>query len=169
MRTEQRSSIAFAVNGKEHRFYVGEGPGDVAPSETLAHTLRERLELTGTKISCDKGACGACTVIIDGEAVLSCLMLSVECDGVSILTVEGLENPETGVLDPLQQAFMDKAAFQCGYCSPGVLMAVKALLGKTPTPTEEELAEALSGNYCRCGSHHQVIETVMEFTGRKVS
>lgn len=169
MRTEQRESIVLTVNGREHKLYVGDGPGEVAPSETLVHTLREKLELTGTKIACDKGACGACTVIIDGEASLSCTLLTVECEGKSILTLEGLEDPETGALDPLQQAFIDRAAYQCGFCSPGAIMVVKALLDKNPSPTEEELQEALSGNYCRCGSHHQVIETVMAFTSGEVS
>lgn len=168
MRTEKKQYIILNVNGRDHKFYVGNNSQDVAPSETLIYTLRDRLELTAAKLSCDKGACGACTVIIGGEAVTSCSILTVECEGKQILTLEGLENPETGELDPLQQAFLDNAAYQCGYCSPGAIMVVKALLDKNPKPTEKELQEALAGNYCRCGTHHQVIETVMKFTGQEV-
>ena len=168
MKTEPKSYIVLHVNGKSHKFTVGEDPTDIPPSETLVRTLRNRLELTAAKISCDKGACGACTVIIDGDAVPSCSVLTVECDGKHILTLEGLEDPETGELDPIQQAFIDNTAFQCGYCSPGVIMVVKALLDKNPKPTEAELKEALSGNYCRCGTHHHVIETVMKLTGQEV-
>ena len=168
MKTEQKQIIILNVNGKDHKFTVGSDPQDVAPSETLVHTLRDRLELTAAKLSCDKGACGACTVIIDGDAIPSCSVLTVECEGKRIITLEGLQNPVTGELDPLQQAFIDNTAFQCGYCSPGAIMVVKALLDKNPKPTVEELQEALSGTYCRCGSHHHVIETVMKFTGQEV-
>ena len=139
-----------------------------APAETLAQTLRKRLELTGTKESCDEGACGCCTVIIDGDAIPSCSVLTVECERKRIVTLEGLENPETGELDPVQQAFIDDTVFQCGFCTPGVIMVVKALLDKNPKPTVEELKEALAGNYCRCGTHHQVIETVMRLTNQEV-
>lgn len=168
MRNERKEFIVLKVNKKEHKLYVGTGPGEVSKSETLVTTLREKLELTGTKISCDKGACGACTVIIDGEAMASCCLLSVECEDKDITTIEGLEDPETGILDPLQQAFIDRTAYQCGFCSPGAIMVVKALIDKNPNPTETDLQNALSGNYCRCGSHHQVIETVMEFTNQEV-
>lgn len=164
MRMEQKEYIVINVNGINRKFTIGPDSNDVAPSETLAQTLRNRLDLTAAKISCDKGACGTCTVIKDGEAILSCSTLTVECDGSSVLTLEGLENPETGELDPLQQAFIDHTAFQCGYCTPGVIMTVKALLMKNPHPTEAELKEALAGNFCRCGSHHQVIDTVMNLT-----
>ena len=166
MRTEQKEYIILNVNGIDRKFTVGEDRADVSPSETLAETLRQRLDLTAAKVSCDKGACGCCTVIVDGEATLSCSTLTVECDGKNVLTLEGLEDPVTGKLDPIQQAFIDKTAFQCGYCTPGVIMTIKALLMKNPHPTEDELREALSGNYCRCGSHHQVIDTVMELTGK---
>lgn len=164
MRVEQKEYIILNVNGIDRKFTVGEDRADVQPSETLAETLRNRLDLTAAKISCDKGACGCCTVIVDGEAVASCSTLTVECDGKHVLTLEGLEDPVTGKLDPIQQAFIDHTAFQCGYCTPGVIMTVKALLMKNPHPTEDELKEALAGNYCRCGSHHQVIETVMDLT-----
>ena len=164
MRVEQKEYIVLNVNGIDRKFTVGEDRADVRPSETLAETLRNRLDLTAAKISCDKGACGCCTVIVDGEATASCSTLTVECDGAHVLTLEGLEDPVTGELDPLQQAFIDHTAFQCGYCTPGIIMTIKALLMKNPHPTEEELKEALSGNYCRCGSHHQVVETVMGLT-----
>lgn len=167
MKTMQKQVIVLTVNGRQHEFTVGREPYDMPPSETLIHTLRDRLGLTAAKLGCDEGACGACTVIIDGEAVPSCSVLTIECEGKSIITLEGLENPVTGELDPLQQAFLDNTAFQCGYCSPGVIMTVKALLMKNPKPTVEELQEALSGNYCRCGTHHQVIETVMKLTGQE--
>jgi carbon-monoxide dehydrogenase small subunit len=98
---------------------------------------------------------------MDGKAVLSCKLLTVECDGKSITTIEGLRNPETGGLDPLQQAFIDHTAFQCGYCTPGMIMTAKALLNENPSPTESEVKEALSGNFCRCISHYQVIDAVM--------
>lgn len=167
MRVEQKEYIILKVNGIDRKFTVGEDRADVAPSETLAETLRNRLDLTAAKVSCDKGACGCCTVVVDGEATASCSTLTVECDGKSVLTLEGLEDPVTGELDPIQQAFIDHTAFQCGFCTPGVIMTIKALLMKNPHPTEDELKEALAGNYCRCGSHHQVIETVMELTGKE--
>jgi aerobic-type carbon monoxide dehydrogenase small subunit (CoxS/CutS family) len=160
-RTREAEAITLTVNGREYELSVGDRPGEVEPFHTLSQTLRETLGLTGTKISCDNGACGACTVIMDGKAVLSCKMLTVECDGKSITTIEGLRNPETGALDPLQQAFIDHTAFQCGFCTPGMIMTAKALLNENPHPTEDEVKEALSGNFCRCISHYQVVRAVM--------
>jgi aerobic carbon-monoxide dehydrogenase small subunit len=153
--------IAFTVNGKSIEMETGIAPYQIAPSHTLAFTLRETLGLTGTKISCDSGACGACTVIMDGKAVLSCKTLTVECNGKVIVTIEGLRDPVTGKLDPLQQSFVDHTAFQCGFCTPGMIMTAKALLNDNPSPTEEEVKEALSGNFCRCISHYQVVDAVM--------
>ena len=153
--------ITLTVNGRDYELEVGSRPGEVAPCHTLAHTLRETLGLTGTKISCDEGACGACAVILDGKAVLSCKTLTVECDGRRVTTIEGLRNEQTGELDPLQQAFIDHQAFQCGFCTPGIIMTSKAFLNENPSPTEEELKEALSGNFCRCVSHYHVIRAVM--------
>lgn len=167
MKREERQFIELSVNGKKHKLYVGNQPDEVAPSETLLETLRNKLDLKGTKPCCNKGACGACTVLIDETPVPSCCTLTIECEGREILTIEGLEDPVTGELDPIQQAFIDRTAYQCGYCSPGVILVVKALLAHNPKPTEEELQEALAGNYCRCGTHHSVIETVMEFTRRE--
>jgi aerobic carbon-monoxide dehydrogenase small subunit len=153
--------VSFTVNGQDYQFNVGSEPHEISQAHTLSHTLRETLGLTGTKISCDQGACGCCTVIMDGKAVLSCKVLTVECDGKSITTIEGLKNPNTGALDPLQQSFIDHTAFQCGYCTPGMIMTAKALLNENPSPTEDEIKEALSGNFCRCISHYQVIRAVM--------
>jgi len=139
----------------------GSGPNQIDPAHTLAHTLRETLGLTGTKVSCDHGACGSCTVLMDEKAVLSCMILTVECDGKKITTIEGLGDPKAGKLDPLQQAFIDHTAFQCGFCTPGILMSAKALLRKNSFPTEEEVKEALAGHYCRCISHYHVLDAVM--------
>jgi len=153
--------VTLIVNGQTHELNIGNRPGEIEAYHTLSQTIRENLGLTGTKIVCDDGACGACTVIMDGKAVLSCKILTVECDGKEITTIEGLRDRETGGLDPLQQAFIDHTAFQCGYCTPGMLMSAKALLNRTPSPTEDEVKEALSGNFCRCISHYQVIRAVM--------
>jgi aerobic-type carbon monoxide dehydrogenase small subunit (CoxS/CutS family) len=125
------------------------------------------LGLTGTKIGCDDGACGACTVLINGKPILSCLTLTIECDGKSIATIEGLADPKTGALDLLQQAFIDHTAFQCGFCTPGIIMGAKALLNENPSPTEEEIKKALSGHYCRCISHYHVLAAVTEAIGKK--
>lgn len=157
----EKPRIRLTVNGQLHELEKGGGPHQVDPAHTLAHTLRETFCLTGTKVSCDHGACGACTVLMDGRAVLSCMILTVECDGKKIVTVEGLGNLKAGELDPLQQAFIDHTAFQCGFCTPGILMSAKALLHENPSPSEEEVKEALSGNFCRCISHYQVIKAVM--------
>lgn len=157
---DQMGRIRLTVNGQTHEFQVGEGHEQLDPAQTLAHTLRETLGLTGTKISCDSGACGCCTVLMDGKAVLSCMTLTVECDGKDIVTIEGLSDRRTGKLDPLQQAFIDHTAFQCGFCTPGIIMSAKALLNENPSPTEEEIREGLSGNFCRCISHYHVVQAV---------
>ena len=155
-------SIHLDVNGEEYELVIGIHRGEIAPCHTLAHTLRETLHLTGTKVGCDKGACGACTVLMDGKPVPSCMVLTVECNGKKIKTVEGLRDPSTGELDPLQQAFAEHSAFQCGFCTPGILMTSKALLNKNPFPTEQEVKDALSGNYCRCISHYHVVKAVLK-------
>ncbi|MCR4418770.1 MAG: (2Fe-2S)-binding protein [Clostridia bacterium] len=163
---EQRGSgagaerITLTVNGRPYRLEIGKQPGQVDTTHTLAHTLRETLGLKGTKIGCDHGGCGACTVLLDGKPVLSCMLLTVECAGREITTIEGLQNPDTGELDPLQQAFIDHGAFQCGFCTPGILVSSRALLNENPNPTEDEVKEALSGHFCRCISHYQVLEAV---------
>jgi carbon-monoxide dehydrogenase small subunit len=150
-------NISLTVNGKRYELMVGK---DVHPEDTLAHTLRETLGYTGTKIACDHGSCGACTVLMDGEAILSCTMLTVECDGKSITTIEGLEDVKTGQLHPVQQAFIDYTAFQCGFCTPGIIMSTKAMLDKNPSPSEEEIKQELAGHYCRCGSHYLVLRAI---------
>jgi len=154
-------SVNLTVNETTYHLIVGSKPGQVETSDTLSSTLRNTLGLTGTKLSCEQGACGACTVIMDGKTVLSCKVLTVECDRTSITTIEGLKDRNTGELDPLQQAFIDHSAFQCGFCTPGMIMAAKALLNEKPHPTEDEVKDALSGNFCRCISHYQVVRAVM--------
>ncbi|MBI5606941.1 MAG: (2Fe-2S)-binding protein [Deltaproteobacteria bacterium] len=158
--------IALNVNGQDYRLNVGDRPGEVDPAHTLSFTLRETLGLTGTKVSCDHGACGGCTVLLDGRAVLSCLTLTIELDGRQVTTIEGLSDPRTGKLDPLQQAFIDHTAFQCGFCTPGMIMSAKVLLNENPSPTEEEVKEALSGNFCRCISHYHVVQAVLAASGK---
>ena len=152
--------VTLIVNNQRYELSVGNRTEDVHLSHTLSHTLRETLGLTGTKVGCDKGECGACTVLLEGKPVLSCLTLTVECDGKNITTIEGLEDPQSGKLDPVQQSFLESGAFQCGFCTPGMIMSVKALLNQKPLPTEEEIKEALSGHYCRCISHYHVLEAV---------
>ncbi len=160
-KSSEKERINLTVNGELYEMEIGERPDQVDPAHTLAHTLRDTLGLTGTKISCDHGACGCCTVLMDGKAVASCMLLTVECDGKHITTIEGLGDPKSGRLDPIQQAFIDETAFQCGYCTPGIIMSAKALLLENPSPTEDEVKESLSGNFCRCISHYQVVKAVM--------
>ena len=157
----RQGPLRFTVNNRAYALEIGTGPGKVDATHTLSHTLRETLGLTGTKVSCDHGACGGCTVIMDGKAILSCMTLTVECDGRQITTIEGLSDPKTGQLDPLQQSFIDHTAFQCGFCTPGMIMSAKALLQENPSPTEEEVKEGLSGNFCRCISNYHVVRAVM--------
>ena len=152
-----KTNINLVVNNRSYQLLVGK---DVLPSNTLAETLRDYLGLLGTKIACDRAACGACTVILNGQAVLACTLLTMECDGMNVTTIEGLEDPKTGQLHPLQQAFIDETAFQCGFCTPGILMTVKALLDENPNPTEDDIKEALGGNFCRCISHYEVLKAV---------
>lgn len=154
------NSVSLIVNGTEYKFSVGDHFGQVQSNETLSQTLRNRLGLTGSKESCDAGACGCCTVIMDDKAVTSCMLLTVDCDGKEIITIEGLADPVTGELDSLQQAFLDKYAFQCGFCTPGIIMTSKALLMKNPNPTRKEIGEALSGNFCRCISQYHVFDAI---------
>jgi carbon-monoxide dehydrogenase small subunit len=152
---EMRSldTITFHVNGERHSLEIG-------ANETLAEVLRERLGLTGSKIGCNRGECGACTVLIDGESVLSCLTLAIECEDKSILTIEGMEDPDTGELDPIQEAFVGNFAVQCGFCTPGMVMSAKALLDKNPNPSEQEIREGIQGNLCRCTGYQQIVESI---------
>jgi len=156
--------IKIKVNGTVYEFVVDY---DIKPWHTLAYVLREKLGLTGLKTGCDEGACGACTVIMDGKAVLSCMTLAVEADGGEILTIEGLS-----AKDPVIQAFAEQCepgygtAMQCGYCTPGFVMASKALLSENPNPTVEEIKEALSGNICRCGCYPAIVKAVLHAAER---
>ena len=152
--------LTLKVNGETYTFTVGDNLGQIPETETLVETLRDRLGLTGTKRSCGEGACGCCAVLMDGKAVASCITLTTECEGREIVTIEGLSDPVTGKLDPLQEAFLSHNAFQCGFCTPGIIIAAKSILNKNPHPTVEEIEEGLSGNFCRCISHYQVIEAV---------
>jgi aerobic-type carbon monoxide dehydrogenase small subunit (CoxS/CutS family) len=124
----------------------------------LLEVIREKLELTGTKEACSLGECGACTVILDGKAVNSCLVLAVEAKGKEILTIEGLR--QNGELHPLQKAFIDEGAVQCGFCTPGMILSAKALLDKNPDPDEDEIKEALAGNLCRCTGYVKIVKAV---------
>ena len=155
------STIRMTVNGRPYELRFGKSPGAIPASRTLAHVLREDLGLTGAKTGCEEGACGACTVIADGKAILSCMTLAVECDGKSITTIEGLRDSDSGDLHPIQKSFVDHTAFQCGFCTPGIIMSTKALLDSKPSPKESEVKEALGGNFCRCISHYHVVEAVM--------
>ena len=145
--------ITLTVNGVKHRLQV-------APNELLLNVLRERLELTGAKYGCGLGECGACTVHLNGAPVLACLVLAISADGGEVLTVEGLQRPD-GTLDPLQEAFIEHAAFQCGYCTPGMLMMSKSLLNEIPSPTEDEIRDYLRGNRCRCTGFVSIARAVM--------
>ncbi|MCG6879244.1 MAG: (2Fe-2S)-binding protein [Deltaproteobacteria bacterium] len=162
----EKSVIRLLVNGRTYDLPTGEGHGAVVPTDTLAHTLRETLGLTGTKIGCDQGSCGSCTVLMNGKPILSCMTLTVECEGAVITTIEGLEDRETGRLHPLQQAFINHTAFQCGFCTPGILLSAKALLDREPDPGEADVKQALTGHYCRCISHYEVVEAVLDAAKR---
>jgi len=149
--------LKLRVNGEEVEV-------SFAPYKTLLEVLREELGLTGTKHGCELGECGACAVLGDGEPVLSCLTLAVECEGLAIETVEGLaRGPE---LHPLQAAFADLGGAQCGYCTPGILMTAKALLEREPDPSRERIREAISGNLCRCTGYQQIVESIDEAARR---
>jgi aerobic-type carbon monoxide dehydrogenase small subunit (CoxS/CutS family) len=144
-------------------------PVDVAPNETLAMTLRYKLGLTGTKLGCDRGECGACTVLVDGVANYSCSTLTHTVRARSITTIEGLEGPN-GELHKVQQAMIDELGPQCGFCTPGQIMSAVALLNENPTPTRDEVRHALSGNLCRCGAYDHYLNAVMRAaTGERVS
>ncbi|MFV1949331.1 MAG: (2Fe-2S)-binding protein [Anaerolineales bacterium] len=146
-------NISFIINGVEEHLQV--------PSQmTLLHALREKLGYTGTKNGCEAGECGACTVLVDGKPINSCLVLAVEMDGREITTIEGLTAP--GGLTALQQAFIDLNAVQCGFCTPGMLMAATALLDRNPHPSEEEITAALVGNLCRCTGYQRIIDAVQK-------
>jgi len=141
-------AVILTVNGTEYTV-------EVDTRDTLANLLRERLHLTGTHVTCDRGECGACTVVVDGRAVYSCSVLAVQVQGREILTIEGLAAADG--LDPIQQAFIDCDGFQCGYCTAGQIMSIKACLMREPDPTEAEIRNAVAGNICRCGAYPGII------------
>lgn len=150
--------LTLTINGKRLDLAV-------APNRTLLDLLRYDLGLTGTKKGCDVGDCGACTVILDGKPVNSCLVLAVQAHGKEILTIEGLAGDQT--LHPIQQAFVDKGAIQCGFCTPGMVLSAKSLLDRDPKPTEEEIRSALSGNLCRCTGYQKIVEAVKAASERR--
>jgi len=147
-----KHDINLKVNGDVYALQV-------ESRRTLLEVLREQLGLTGTKEMCNKGDCGGCTVLLDGRAVLSCMMLAVEADGKEILTIEGLAGKEYQ-LHPLQKAFVDHGAIQCGYCTPGFIMSAKALLDRNMDPTPDEIKRAISNNICRCTGYVQIVEAI---------
>ena len=148
-----KKQIKLKVNGFEYDVWI-------KTHWTLLDVLRDEIGLMGTKKGCDKGECGACTVIMNDEAILSCLVLAIQCQGKDILTIEGLA--QDGEIDPLQDAFVKHGAIQCGFCTPGVIMASRALLNKTPHPTVKEIRRGLSGNLCRCTGHIKIIAAVQK-------
>ncbi len=147
----EKSKVTLRVNGEAYDLLT-------YPSKTLLEVLREDLHLTGAKESCGEGACGTCTVLLDGVPVRSCLLLAVEAEGREITTIEGLA--KGGKLHPLQEAFVEHHAIQCGFCTPGMILTAKALLDATPAPTEEEIRRALSGNICRCTGYAKIVDAV---------
>ena len=153
---EATRSIHLTVNGKAYE-------RTVAVRMTLADFLREELNLTGTHLGCEHGVCGACTILYNGAAVRSCLMLAVQADGAELMTVEGLAQGDT--LHPLQQAFQEHHALQCGFCTPGLLMTAYALLQETPHPSRDEVREAIAGNICRCTGYAPIIQAIVQASG----
>jgi aerobic carbon-monoxide dehydrogenase small subunit len=148
----KKQTIQITVNGEKHTL-------DVELNALLINVLREELSLTGAKYACGNGQCGACTVLIDGESVLSCLTLAVSADGADIVTIEGLAKPD-GTLEPVQEAFLDNAAIQCGFCTPGMVIMGKELLDKKPTASEKEIRQHIKGNLCRCTGYHSIVRAI---------
>jgi len=147
----QLVDINLKINGEDYKL-------NVKPNTLLLDLIRDEIGLTGTKRGCDTGECGACTVLIDGIAVNSCLVLAVEVGGKKITTIEGLSN--NGKLHPIQETFIEEGAVQCGFCTPGMILSAKALLDKNPTPTEEEIKVAIAGNLCRCTGYKKIIKAI---------
>ena len=152
-------NIAITVNGVRREL-------DVEPRQLLVYALREQLGLTGTNVGCDTTSCGACTVHLDGESVKSCNVLAVQADGHEVTTIEGLAS--NGEMHPMQRAFQENHALQCGYCTPGMIMAATSLLKEHPSPTDDEIRHGLEGNLCRCTGYHNIVKAVMSAAGQEV-
>ncbi len=150
---KSKKQVALTVNGKKIE-------REINSRMTLAEFLREELDLTGTKVGCNRGECGSCTVILDGNAVLSCTVLAVEAGGREVLTIEGLAHE--GRLHPIQEAFIEHDALQCGYCTPGMIMSINALLERNLHPTDDDVRSATDGNFCRCGSYPNIIKATLD-------
>lgn len=150
--------ISLTVNGAKHE-------SDVEPRTLLVHYIRETLGLTGTNIGCDTSSCGACTVHVDGQSVKSCTLLAAQVDGGTVTTIEGLAKGDT--MHPMQQAFMENHGLQCGYCTPGMVMAAIGLLDENPNPSEEDIRIGLEGNLCRCTGYHNIVQSVLACAGKK--
>ena len=151
--------VSMTVNGevREH---------DVEPRLLLVHYIREVVGLTGTNVGCDTSSCGACTVLVDGESIKSCTVFAVQADGASITTIEGLADPD-GTMHPMQRAFHENHGLQCGYCTPGMVLAAVSLLEENPSPTEREVREGLEGNLCRCTGYHNIVKSVLAAAATK--
>ena len=152
------TQISVTVNGVRHE-------ADVEPRTLLVYFLREHLGLTGTNVGCDTSSCGSCTVHLDGESVLSCTLLAAQADDREVTTIEAMAEPD-GTLSPLQDAFRRHHGLQCGYCTPGMIMAASSYLKENPTPTEEEVRESLEGNLCRCTGYQNIVESILDAAGQ---
>ena len=145
--------VSMTVNGTSYT-------NDVEPRTLLVHYLRENLRLTGTHVGCDTSSCGACTIVVNGEAVKSCTLLAVQCEGAEIKTIEGMAT--NGKLHPIQESFREKHGLQCGFCTPGMIMSSWQLLERNPNPSEDEIRHALEGNFCRCTGYHNIVNAVQD-------
>ncbi|MEC8939994.1 MAG: (2Fe-2S)-binding protein [SAR324 cluster bacterium] len=145
--------VSMTVNGTTYT-------NDVEPPTLLVHYLRENLRLTGTHVGCDTSSCGACTIVVNGEAVKSCTLLAVQCEGAEIKTIEGMAT--NGKLHPIQESFREKHGLQCGFCTPGMIMSSWQLLERNPNPSEDEIRHALEGNFCRCTGYHNIVKAVQD-------
>ena len=153
-----KKTISFTLNGEPVEL-------EIEPHLTLLQLLRDKLELTGTKEGCGMGECGACTVLLDGETVNSCIFPAMEAEGKSVITIEGLADGQ-GRLHPIQRAFIEQGAIQCGFCTPGMVLSAKALLDENPKPTEEEIRHGIAGNLCRCTGYLQIVQAIKAASGQ---
>ena len=153
----EKHTIDLTINGDKYELRV-------APNELLVNVIRENVGLTGTKYACGTGQCGACTVVVDGEPILGCLTLAVTVDGSNITTIEGVANAD-GTLDPLQEAFLDTNAIQCGYCTPGMVLVGRDLLQKMPNPSEDQIRHHIKGNICRCTGYNGIVRAIKKAAG----